>query len=93
MDAPPPPPGVAAPAAATQPQTAPEVEIKDDPGSMSKADALNLVVNDFKVQYGRPPQNLEELISKKLIARLPQAPEGMKFVYDPKSEQVQVVKK
>ncbi|MEW6305443.1 MAG: hypothetical protein AB1705_18355 [Verrucomicrobiota bacterium] len=68
------------------------VEVKEDPGILTKAQALNLVVADFKVQYGRLPRNLDELVSSKLVPRLPEAPAGKKFALNEEG-QVDVINK
>jgi len=54
--------------------------------------ALNQAVQLFNVQEGRLPKDLNELVEKKYIGKLPQAPVGMKLNYDAASGQVSVVK-
>jgi hypothetical protein len=44
--------------------------------------ALNKAIELFYVQEGRYPKDLDELVGKKLIAEIPEAPAGMKIVYD-----------
>jgi hypothetical protein len=46
----------------------------------------------FNVDNGRYPKDLNELVEKKYIPRIPDAPYGMKIVYDEKAGQVKVVK-
>jgi len=47
-------------------------------------------INTFQIQEGRYPNSLDELVEKGYIEKLPQPPEGMKFVYDPKTGNVEV---
>ena len=44
--------------------------------------SLNEEVQLFNVQEGRLPTNLNELVAKDYIGKLPAAPAGMKLVYD-----------
>ncbi len=41
---------------------------------------MNLAVQDFVVQMGRPPARLEELLEKRVLPRFPAPSPGMKFV-------------
>jgi len=45
--------------------------------------SLNEEVQLFNVQEGRLPKDLNELVTKEYIGKLPAAPVGMKLVYDP----------
>ena len=54
--------------------------------------ALNRAVQDFEVQEGRKPKDLNEVVEKKYIRIIPQAPYGSKIVYDAESGTVKVVK-
>jgi hypothetical protein len=53
--------------------------------------ALNQAVQLFQVQEGRLPKDLDELVKKQLIAHVPDAPVGMKIVYDAATGEVKVV--
>src|ERR1700679_758326 len=53
--------------------------------------ALNQAVQLFQVQEGRYPKDLNELVKKQLIAHVPDAPPGMKIVYDATTGEVKVV--
>jgi hypothetical protein len=44
------------------------------------------------VDQGRYPKDLNELVSEKFIPRIPDAPAGMKIVYDANAGTVKVVK-
>jgi hypothetical protein len=44
--------------------------------------SLNQEVQLFNVQEGRLPKDLNELVDKQYIGRLPAVPVGMKLVYD-----------
>jgi hypothetical protein len=54
--------------------------------------ALNQAVQLFNVQEGRYPKDLNELVEKKYIGKLPDAPAGMKLSYDATEGKVTVVK-
>jgi hypothetical protein len=64
--------------------------------AMKKAKGMNEVlylkdkINMFQVQEGRYPNSLNELVEKGYIDKLPEPPEGMKFVYDPKTGNIDV---
>ena len=45
--------------------------------------SLNEEVQLFNVQEGRLPKDLNELVTKDYIGKIPAAPAGMKLVYDP----------
>lgn len=44
--------------------------------------SLNQDIQLFNAQEGRNPKDLNELVSKNYIGKLPDPPQGMKFVYD-----------
>jgi hypothetical protein len=44
--------------------------------------SLNQDIQLFNAQEGRNPNDLNELVSKNYIGKLPDPPQGMKFVYD-----------
>jgi nitrous oxide reductase accessory protein NosL len=44
--------------------------------------SLNQEIQLFNAQEGRNPTDLNELVSKNYIGKLPDVPQGMKFVYD-----------
>jgi hypothetical protein len=54
--------------------------------------ALNQAVQLFNVQEGHYPKDLNELVEKKYIGKLPDAPVGMKLSYDANAGKVAVVK-
>jgi len=54
--------------------------------------ALNKAIELFYVQEGRFPKDLAEMVEKRLIAKIPSAPAGMKIVYDAKDGLVTVEK-
>ena len=56
------------------------------------ASALNQAIQLFNVQEGRFPKDLDELVEKKYIPKIPDAPHGMKIEYDAKAGSVKVVK-
>lgn len=54
--------------------------------------SLDEAVQMFNVQEGRLPKDLNELVEKKLIGKIPPVPYGMKLDYDPATGKVSVVK-
>jgi hypothetical protein len=44
--------------------------------------SLNQDIQLFNTQEGRNPKDLNELVAKNYIGKLPDPPQGMKFVYD-----------
>lgn len=54
--------------------------------------SLDEAVQRFNVEEGRLPKDLNELVEKKLIGKLPPVPYGMKLNYDPATGKVAVVK-
>jgi hypothetical protein len=53
--------------------------------------ALNQEVQLFNVQEGRLPKDLNELVTKQYLPKLPEPPAGMKLNYDPVQGKVTVV--
>jgi len=86
-----------APTAGGNPITAPV----DYLGSIAKAKkvsektidtaSLNQAVQLFQASEGRLPKDLNELVTEKYLPRLPDAPYGMKILYDASTGQVKVV--
>jgi len=54
--------------------------------------SLNQAIQLFNVQEDRFPKDLNELVEKKYIPKIPDAPHGMKISYDAKAGSVKVVK-
>lgn len=54
--------------------------------------SLNQAIQLFHVDKGRFPKDLNELVAEKFIPKIPDAPVGMKIVYDAGSGTVKVVK-
>ena len=54
--------------------------------------SLNQAVQQFGVDHGRNPKDLNELVEQKYIPKLPQPPYGTKFVYDANTGTVKVEK-
>jgi len=54
--------------------------------------SLKEAIEMFQVDHGRYPKDLNELVQEKYIPRIPDAPYGMKLLYDPNTGQVSVVK-
>jgi hypothetical protein len=54
--------------------------------------SLNQAIQLFNVDNGRNPKDLNELVEQKFIAKIPDAPYGMKLEYDAASGKVKVVK-
>jgi hypothetical protein len=53
--------------------------------------ALNQEIQLFNVQEGRLPRDLNELVTKQYLPKLPDAPAGMKLSYDAAQGKVTVV--
>jgi hypothetical protein len=53
--------------------------------------SLDQAIQLFSGEHGRYPKDLNELIEQKLINRIPDAPRGMKIVYDAATGKVSVV--
>ncbi len=53
---------------------------------------LTQAIQMFNVQEGRYPKDLNELVDKQFINKVPPAPYGLKLDYDPTTGQVKVVK-
>jgi len=45
----------------------------------------------FNVENGRNPKDLSELVEKKFVPKIPDAPRGMKLDYDAAAGKVKVV--
>jgi len=54
--------------------------------------SLNQAIQMFNVEQGRNPKDLNELVEKKFIPKLPETPRGMKLDYDATAGKVKVVK-
>ena len=55
--------------------------------------SLNQAIQQFGVAEGRYPKDLNELVTEKYLPKLPDAPYGMKIVYDAAKGEVKVVPK
>ena len=53
--------------------------------------SLNQAIQMFNVENGRNPKDLNELVEKKLIPKIPDAPRGMKLDYDATAGKVKAV--
>jgi hypothetical protein len=53
---------------------------------------LNKAIEMFHVEQGRYPKDLNELVDKKFMPKIPAAPYGMKIEYDATAGTVKVVK-
>jgi hypothetical protein len=54
--------------------------------------SLQNAIQMFSVEKGRYPKSLDELVTEKVIPRIPAAPYGMKLVYEANTGTVKVVK-
>ena len=85
------------PAASANPVAAPlnyvSTAVKGEQAAFKTIDtvSLNQEVQLFNVQEGRYPKSLEELVEKKYLGKLPEAPAGQKIVYDSAQGKVTVV--
>jgi hypothetical protein len=55
--------------------------------------SLDKAIQMFEADKGRFPKDLDELVKEKVIPKIPDAPNGMKFVYDANAGTVKVVPK
>lgn len=84
--------------AKSDPTTAPTDYLKSAAKSQKSAikavdtAALNKALELFYVQEGRFPKDLDEVVEKKFIPKIPPAPAGMKIIYDAKAGVVHVEK-
>jgi len=53
--------------------------------------SLKQAIQLFNAQEGRFPKSLDELVSSKLIAKIPPAPRGKKFDYNPTTGDIKIV--
>jgi hypothetical protein len=53
---------------------------------------VNQAIQQFHVELGRLPKDLDELVQEKYLARIPPAPYGTQLLYDPATGQAKVVK-
>jgi hypothetical protein len=54
--------------------------------------SLTRAIQMFNVEEGRNPKDLNELVEKKYMPRIPAVPNGMKLEYDATTGKVKVVK-
>jgi len=67
---------------------------KDKQSAVATVDTTSLdkAIQLFNVDQGRNPKDLNELVQKKYIPKIPEAPYGMKLVYDPNAGTVKMEK-
>jgi hypothetical protein len=61
-------------------------------GATVDTESLRPAIDQFQVDKGRYPKDLNELVQEKYISKVPDAPYGMKIDYDPATGAVKVVK-
>ena len=54
--------------------------------------SLDQAIQNFSVEHGRYPKDLDELVQTKTISKLPDPPYGMKFVYEASNGSVKIEK-
>ncbi len=54
---------------------------------------LNKTIQEFNAAEGHLPKDLNELVTEKYLPKIPEAPYGMKIVYDATKGEVKVVQK
>lgn len=54
--------------------------------------SINQAIQHFQVEHDRLPKSLDELVQEKFLPKVPEAPHGMKIVYDPQTGAVKIVK-
>ena len=67
--------------------------VKAERNAATTADMASLkpAIDQFQVDKGRYPKDLNELITEKYMSKVPEAPYGMKVDYDPATGTVKVV--
>jgi len=55
--------------------------------------SINQAISLFQASEGRFPKDLNELVTEKYMPKLPEAPYGMKIIYDADRGQAQIVAK
>ena len=60
--------------------------------AMSNATALTMGLQEFMAKNGRAPTNVNELVTAKLVQKIPPLPPGYKSEIDAKRKQVTVAK-
>ncbi len=59
---------------------------------VSDVASINQAIQAFKAENDRNPKDLSELVQEKYLPRIPEAPYGMKFTYDPATGVVKAVR-
>jgi len=68
--------------------------VKAQQNATSTADMVSLkpAIDQFQVDKGRYPKDLNELVTEKYLSKIPEAPYGSKIDYDPATGTVKVVR-
>jgi len=61
-------------------------------GATADVASLKPAIEQFLLDKGRYPKNLDELVQEKYLPKIPDAPYGMKMDYDPLTGTVKVVR-
>jgi len=85
--APPPPSAESAPVRAETTRTEPP------PEENNVNETLTSIIRDFYDSNGRLPKDIQELVTLRLISKIPEAPPGKKFVLDPVKKRAILVNK
>jgi hypothetical protein len=92
---PPPSQGVPVEAESKEPKEAKgplnEVQAATTALAYSRAAGMSMFVQQFYEKNGRVPKDFGELVSAKMLIRVPQAPPGLRYAIDPKTRTVVVV--
>ena len=68
------------------------VNAHQDAVRISGTVSLQQAIQNFSVEHGRYPKNLDELVQARILPKLPAPPYGMRFVYDANAGTVKVEK-
>ena len=60
-------------------------------GATADVASLKPAIDQFQLDKGRYPKDLNELVQEKYLSKIPDAPYGMKLDYDPATGAVKVV--
>ena len=67
------------------------VDAKRGATMLVDTNSLAKLIDQFNIDKGRNPSDLNELVQEKYIAKLPEPPYGTKLVYDPATGRVSII--
>jgi len=67
------------------------IKAQRNAGATADVASIKPAIDQFQVDKGRYPKDLNELVQEKYLSKIPAAPYGMKLDYDPATGAVKVV--